>query len=147
MGWLDWLLVVTRCGFAGECACTSSGSLNSPYALPELYANGDGAWDHMAAFGQAILEYSRTSALESVPSFITTRSLRVLTQRGMLKGQGNDILDSFKWGRAVWAGESFSNHDPDPAVKITRIPVSLIQNVLMETGETKAILVAVPIDI
>ena len=65
----------------------------------------------------------------------------------MLKREGNDILDSFEWRRAIRPSKSFSNDDLDPAVWVSSIPVSLIQNLRVESWKPKNILIAVPVNI
>lgn len=43
--------------------------------------------------------------------------------------------------------EAFGYHDSNPAVELACVPMPLLQDLLMERGEAKAVLVAILIDV
>ena len=45
------------------------------------------------------------------------------------------------------AGEAFGNDDPDPTVQVTRFPVSLLENLVVEEREAKAVLVTILVEL
>lgn len=64
----------------------------------------------------------------------------------MLEGKSNDILHSLEGRRAIGPGEPFSNDDPNPTVHLTSVPMSLLQDLMMERGKAKVVLVTIFID-
>ena len=65
----------------------------------------------------------------------------------MLEGKRNDIFDSLKGRRAMRAGEAFGYDDPDPTVQVSRFPVSLLQDLMVERRKAKAVLVTILVDL
>lgn len=97
----------------------------------------------MAVLGQAMLEYSRMSAQSALVADFSGE----LTERSMLERKGNDVLDTLEWRRTMRSNEPFRYHDFDPAVGLASVPVSLLQDLLMELGKANVILIAVLIDV
>jgi hypothetical protein len=104
----------------------------------------------MPELGQAMLEHSRTSALGlAETTWLEGREInqKVLTQRRMLEGKRNYILDSLERRIAIWPSESLSYNHSDSAMQVSSFPVSLFQNILVERRETKVVLISVLINI
>ena len=65
----------------------------------------------------------------------------------MLERERNDVLDSFKGRCAMGTRESLGYHDSNSTVQLSRIPMYLIQYLLVECRKAKIVLIAVFVDI
>lgn len=72
---------------------------------------------------------------------------RILTQRGMLKGHVDNIFESLeRWG-SIGACETLSDDDLDTTEGVSGIPVLMVENLMVESGESQGILISVSIKI
>lgn len=65
----------------------------------------------------------------------------------MLERKSNDMLVPFEWGRAIGARETFCNDNLDSTLRISGIPMFLLQYLRMKWRESKAVLVPISVKI
>lgn len=66
---------------------------------------------------------------------LVVREKRRRTQRSMLEGESNNVLDSLGGQRGRITGEPLTDDHLDPASIIAGIPVTRVQDFLSEAGE------------
>ena len=64
----------------------------------------------------------------------------------MLERKHDGILDPFKRRRAKWTRETLRKNKSDPTIDITSIPVTLLQDLAVESRKAKHVLVAVAVN-
>lgn len=65
----------------------------------------------------------------------------------MLERHDDDILHTFERRRAVRSRKALGDYNPDSTKGVSSIPVALLQDLPMERGKAKGVLIAIPIDI
>lgn len=65
----------------------------------------------------------------------------------MLEGEHDDVLDSLKGRRPVRPRESFGDDDSDTPVRISGVPMHLIQSIHLKRWEVQIVGVAVSVDL
>lgn len=69
-----------------------------------------------------------------------------LTERSMLEREHDGILDPFKGRRAKWTRETLRKNKSDPTIDITSIPMTLLQDLAVESRKAKHVLVAIAVE-
>jgi hypothetical protein len=64
----------------------------------------------------------------------------------MLKRKSYNIRNALKRRRAMWARETLSDDNPNPPMHLTGVPMTLLQNLVMELRKSEVILVSILID-
>jgi hypothetical protein len=65
----------------------------------------------------------------------------------MLEREHDDILDPFKGRRAMRTRETFRKNQSDPTIDITSIPMTLLEDLAVESRKTKHVLITVAVDV
>lgn len=64
----------------------------------------------------------------------------------MLERQNDDIFHTLKRRGAVWTSEALTDDDPDSTMRVSSIPIALLQDFTVEYRKAESVLIAISID-